>query len=125
MARMLLSAKFEHLQRLLAAHPGALTAYSGGADSAFLAEVSHRVHGDSALAVTADSPSIPRKELKAATTLAYERGWRHEVVSTNELEDERYASNPTDRCYWCKTALFDVVVPMAAGRGVPVLLGTN
>lgn len=100
-------------------------AYSGGADSAFLAEMAHRALGDGSIAVTADSPSLARRELSAARDLAVKRGWKHIVVSTDELEDDRYASNPTDRCYWCKSALFDRLKPMAAATGWPVLLGTN
>src|SRR5687767_6650153 len=99
--------KVRRLERILSELPGALVGYSGGADSAFLAEVSHRALGSKSTAVTADSPSLPRRELKQATELATSRGWRHEIVGTSELEDENYASNPHDRCYFCKSALFD------------------
>lgn len=110
--------KLDDLRRILAALPGAVVAYSGGVDSALLAEVAHQEAG--ALAVTADSPSLPRRELAAATALATERGWRHRVVGTAELDDPRYAANPVDRCYHCKSALLDKL----AGLGSPVLMGT-
>lgn len=120
-----LDTKLTKLSATLQALPGALVAYSGGADSAFVAEMAHRALGDSAIAVTADSPSLPRRELNAASSLAEDRGWRYEVVKTAELEDERYASNPANRCYYCKTSLFDVLTPMSEKTGWAVLLGTN
>lgn len=113
------------LEDAISVLPGAIVAFSGGADSAFVAETTHRALGERSMAVTADSPSLARRELAAARDLAVERGWNHTVVSTYELDDERYASNPTDRCYWCKTALFDRLQPISASTGWPVLLGTN
>jgi uncharacterized protein len=121
----MLEAKIGYLQRNLSEIRGALVAYSGGADSAFLAEVSHQVLGQKAIAVTADSPSLPRRELAQAVELAASRGWRHEVVGTFELDDENYASNPHDRCYFCKSALFERISPMARDLGLTILLGTN
>jgi pyridinium-3,5-biscarboxylic acid mononucleotide sulfurtransferase len=112
------------LEGLLGELPAAVVACSGGADSAFLADVAHRVLGGRALAVTADSPSLPRSELRAVETLAGERGWRHLVVGTGELDDERYAANPLNRCYFCKSALMDRLGPIGDEEGAPVLLGT-
>lgn len=122
---MMLDAKIDQLQRNLSEVPGALVAYSGGADSAFLAEVSHQVLGQKAIAVTADSPSLPRRELAEAVELAASRGWRHEVVGTFEMDDENYASNPHDRCYFCKSALFERISPIAQELGLTIFLGTN
>jgi uncharacterized protein len=119
-----LAARVDGLRGILGSLPGALVAFSGGVDSALLAEVAHRVLGPRATAVTADSPSLARRELAAARDLARRRGWRHQVVQTAELDDPRYVANPTTRCYHCKSALFDRLQPMAAARGVPVLLGT-
>ena len=113
------------LEQILGEMAGAVVAFSGGADSAFLAKVASDVLGDRCLMVTADSPSIPRSELRAAEELALHHGWPHQVVSTTELDDERYASNPKDRCYFCKSHLFDVIVPIAEARGWETLLGTN
>ncbi|MGH9269420.1 MAG: ATP-dependent sacrificial sulfur transferase LarE, partial [Acidimicrobiales bacterium] len=81
--------------------------------------------GRRAMAVTADSPSLPRRELRAAAELARQRGWQHQIVETFELEDGRYAANPVDRCYFCKSALFDRLRPLSDSLGVPVCLGTN
>ena len=117
-------ARLGALRGILGALPGALVAYSGGVDSALLAEVAHQVLGPASMAVTADSPSLARRELAAATALAQHRGWRHLVVGTDELEDPRYAANPTNRCYYCKSALFERLAPLATARRVPVLLGT-
>ncbi|HKN48951.1 MAG TPA: ATP-dependent sacrificial sulfur transferase LarE, partial [Actinomycetota bacterium] len=112
------------LRKILGALPGAVVAYSGGVDSALLAEVAHQVLGTASVAVTADSPSLPRRELEAATALARCRGWGHLVVGTAELDDPGYVANPLNRCYHCKSALFDRLQPLADQRGAPVLLGT-
>jgi uncharacterized protein len=112
------------LEEILGALPAAVVACSGGVDSTFLAEIAHRVLGAAALAVTADSPSLPRTELQAVEELARSRGWRHRVVATAELADERYTANPLDRCRFCKSALMDRLGPAAEAHGGPVLLGT-
>lgn len=125
MERMDLEAKLDSLRSFLAGLDGAVVAFSGGVDSALLSQMAHEVLGRRALAVTADSPSIPRRELEAAGDLAASRGWRHLVVETEELQDQRYALNPIDRCYWCKSALMDSLLPIATEEGASILLGTN
>jgi len=120
-----LEEKIARLTAILDSMGSALVAYSGGADSAFLAEMAHRTLAGGSLAVTADSPSIPRRELQYALHFAQDRGFRHQVVKTAELDDERYASNPSDRCYFCKSALMDRLTPLAHSLGLTVLLGTN
>lgn len=117
-------ARLQALRGILEAMPGALVAYSGGVDSALLAEVAHRVLGSGSTAVTADSPSLPRRELAAAVALAEQRGWQHLVVNTAELDDPRYVANAMNRCFHCKSALFDRLQPLSEARGLPVLLGT-
>lgn len=117
--------KLDRLSHRLHQLGGAVVAFSGGADSAFLAEVAHRALGARSVAVTADSPSLPARELAEAAALAAERGWLHRVVATGELEDERYASNPSNRCCFCKQALMDRLGPIANSLGFVVLLGTN
>lgn len=116
--------KVRRLEEILGALPAAVVACSGGVDSAFLADVAHRVLGPAAIAVTADSPSLPRTELQAVEALARSRGWHHRVVTTDELADERYTSNPPNRCRFCKSALMDRLGPVAEAHGGPVLLGT-
>jgi uncharacterized protein len=83
------------------------------------------VLGDHALAITALSPSLARRELDNARALATERGWNHRVVETTELSREEYARNAADRCYWCKTELLDVLEPIARERDSGIALGTN
>ena len=117
--------KLAHLRDLLAALDGAIVAYSGGADSAFLADVAHETMGDRVLAVTAVSPSLAPDEREAARRLAAERGWRHREVETNELERLGYTRNEADRCYHCKTELFDVLGHLASTDATTVLVGTN
>lgn len=119
-------AKLTALRGLLAGLPGALVAYSGGADSAFLAFVANEVLGDRAVAVTADSPSLSRRDLELASAFAARHGIRHRVFRTGELGDPRYARNDGDRCAFCKEHLLDALLgnPELAGLG-PVLLGVN
>jgi pyridinium-3,5-biscarboxylic acid mononucleotide sulfurtransferase len=103
----------------------AVIAYSGGVDSTLLAARAHALLEDRALAVTAVSPSLARRERRAAADLAHRLGWNHIEVSTAEVDRIEYARNDPDRCYWCKTELFDVLGPIAAERNATVLVGTN
>ncbi|HYY30762.1 MAG TPA: hypothetical protein VE860_22690, partial [Chthoniobacterales bacterium] len=77
-----------------------LVAYSGGVDSTFLLAEAVEVLGDAALGILADSPSLPRSALARALKTAKECGANVEVIATAELDDPRYASNPTNRCYF-------------------------
>jgi uncharacterized protein len=118
--------KLARLRRLLAGMDGAVVAYSGGADSTFLAFVAHQSLGRRSCAVTADSPSLARSELREATELARRLGLRHQVVTTGELDDERYVRNAGDRCYFCKDALMRALRAIsAAGGHREILVGVN
>jgi uncharacterized protein len=83
-----------------------LVAYSGGTDSAYLAYAAHRALGEKMLAVIADSPSLPRKELVDAMAFAQRHGIPVRVLQTNELEKPEYARNDAQRCFHCKSELF-------------------
>lgn len=101
-------------------------AYSGGADSAYLAWAAHRALGEGALAVTADSPSYPRSHREMALRVAAQVGFAHRIVATREAENPDYARNAPDRCYFCKTELFEVLERLRAELGAhAVAYGIN
>lgn len=103
-----------------------VVAFSGGADSAFLAWVATDVLGaDRALAATAVSPSLARAELDDCRQLAAEWGLRHVEVPTDEADDPAYLANTTDRCYHCKAGLLRALGPIAANESATVVLGVN
>ncbi|HEY7515877.1 MAG TPA: ATP-dependent sacrificial sulfur transferase LarE [Vicinamibacteria bacterium] len=93
-------------------------AFSGGVDSAYLAVRAHRVLGERALAVTADSPSLASAQRETALALAREFGFAHRVVFTGEVDNPLYARNDADRCYHCKSELFRHLLPLAAASGL-------
>ncbi|MEI6085429.1 MAG: ATP-dependent sacrificial sulfur transferase LarE [Verrucomicrobiota bacterium] len=105
-----MSTKLDHLKVLLHSCGRTLVAYSGGVDSVLLAKVAHDVLGEKALAVIADSPSLPRRELDEALAIAGRFGFPVRVIKTNEMSDGNYTSNPVNRCYFCKSELFDELV---------------
>lgn len=102
-----------------------VVAFSGGADSAFLAAVAHRALGADAHAVTAVSPSLAGDEEADCRLLANEWGLRWTPVVTHEMERAAYRLNDTDRCFHCKAELMDVLSPIAAAEGATVVLGVN
>jgi pyridinium-3,5-biscarboxylic acid mononucleotide sulfurtransferase len=103
-----------------------VVAFSGGADSAFLAWMANDTLGsDRALAVTAVSPSLPAAERTESADLAAEWGLRWREVETDELADAAYTRNDADRCYWCKDALLRAAGPLAEAEEATVVLGVN
>jgi pyridinium-3,5-biscarboxylic acid mononucleotide sulfurtransferase len=118
------------LRRHLAALDRVVVAFSGGADSAFLARVAHEVLGpDRAVAVTAVSPSLARDEHDDCAALAAEWNLTWRPVITDEMANAAYRRNGGDRCFWCKDALMDVLVPLVGAggdhAGATVVLGVN
>jgi uncharacterized protein len=110
--------KLARLEAILADMGGVVIGMSGGVDSVLLGKVAHQVLGERALAVTADSPSLPRRELREAAEQARVAGVNHLVIKTGEVENPQYAANPTNRCYFCKSELFTHLDAIARERGL-------
>lgn len=118
--------KHESLRRRVRDTESALVAFSGGVDSALVAFVAHQELGDRALAVTADSAAVPRRQLRDAVDFAARHGMRHEILATDELDDPGYRENAANRCFFCKTELYGKMTELARARRLDVVLdGTN
>jgi uncharacterized protein len=103
-----------------------IVAYSGGTDSAYLAWAAHQVLGDQALAITADSASIPESHKRDAEEFARECGFRHEYIATLEFENPEYVRNDPNRCFHCKDELFTRLDEIGKARGIEhVVYGVN
>jgi uncharacterized protein len=110
--------KQERLDGLLQQLGSVLVAYSGGVDSSYLALRAHQLLGARALAVTADSDSLPEWQRRQAQDVARRFGFAHRLIATHELANPRYAENAPDRCFHCKSELFTKLVPLAAAEGL-------
>jgi pyridinium-3,5-biscarboxylic acid mononucleotide sulfurtransferase len=113
---MNLSAKQQRLEAGLRDLGRTLVAYSGGVDSAYLAWMAHRVLGNNALAVIADSPSLARTQLQDALAFAHEHQIAIEVIQTAEMDRPEYVRNDRLRCFHCKDELFQVMEKFAQER---------
>jgi uncharacterized protein len=104
----------------------AVVAFSGGVDSSVVAALAHEALGDRALAVTAVSPAVALGELDGARRVAAHIGIAHETIATDELARDGYRANGRDRCYFCKSELYDRLAELARRRGFGALLsGAN
>jgi uncharacterized protein len=112
-----MEAEHAALKRILREIGPCLVAFSGGVDSTLLVKVAHDVLAEDCTAITAVSPSLASAEREEAVFLARYIGVRHLLVETRELDDERYARNDANRCYYCKTELFGVLRRLAAEAG--------
>lgn len=100
----------------------ALVAYSGGVDSAVVLALARHAFGDRALACIGISPSYPERERRDAIALVESLGARYRLIETDEHEDPRYRANPTNRCYYCKTHLYDRLSQVARCDAFAVIL---
>lgn len=114
---MTLEEKVRAVEESVRSQAPLIVAYSGGVDSACLLALAARAAGDRVIGAIADSPSLPRSALRQALDLAARIGARVEVVPTSEMENESYASNPPNRCYFCKAELFSRLGAIARDRG--------
>jgi len=118
--------KEKQLEALLQSLAPVIVAYSGGVDSTYLAYKAHQVLGARALAVTADSPSVPSHQRETAMDVAAQFGFPHMVISTDEMRRQEYRENPPNRCYFCKDELFDKLKALAKERGFSTIVdGSN
>ena len=118
--------RIEELENRIRPLGSCIVAFSGGVDSSLVAALATAVLGERAIAVTAVSPALATGELDGARGVAHALGIRHETITTAELEREGYRRNDHDRCYHCKTELYDNLSALAARRRyAAVLSGAN
>lgn len=118
--------RYARLRELIEGYGQAVVAYSGGVDSAFLLKVATDVLGEGTVAITAVGAALAPGEFEAAAAVAQSIGAVHVAVESREIERPGYIANASDRCYHCKTELYDLALAEAGRRGIAhVLAGTN
>ncbi|MBI2657398.1 ATP-dependent sacrificial sulfur transferase LarE [Candidatus Woesearchaeota archaeon] len=121
-----LEQKYQKLKDSIKKLGSAIVAFSGGIDSALVLKAAHEVLGGNAVAATADSPSLPRRELEEAKKIAKSIGARHVIINTEETQKEEYLKNPNNRCYYCKTELYSKLKEVSNDLNISnILNGTN
>jgi uncharacterized protein len=121
-----LAQKQEKLFSILSDMGRVMVAYSGGTDSAYLAWAAHRVLSGNAIAITADSASIPESHKRDAEAFARECGFRHEYIETHEFDNPDYVKNDPNRCFHCKDELFTELDALGRERGIEhIVYGVN
>ena len=118
--------KYKKLESVFHEMDRVAVAFSGGVDSTLVLAVACRVLGDRVLAVTAQSPSLPQRELQDTEFITRTIGAEHLIIQTEELTNPNYARNPVNRCYHCKSELYDRLQKVIAKRNIPFMVnGTN
>ncbi len=123
---MTIQDKLNRLREIVKQCRSAVVAFSGGADSSLLAKVAFDSLGQQALAVTAVSPSLPKREREEAARIAREIGIPHLLIESREMNDQRFTENSFERCYFCKSELFERLQEIADEKGFQsILYGGN
>lgn len=121
-----LALKYDRVREEIARAERVVVAFSGGIDSSLVAYLAGAVLGENAIAVTSGSKSLKRSDLELAQSLARRWGLRHRVIVTDELSKPDYRANPTNRCFHCKTSLYEALAQIAREESIPVIYnGTN
>lgn len=114
------------LRELIRSKGSIVVAFSGGVDSSLIAKVAYDELGDNSVAVTVDSETLSRRELEIAKNIASEIGIEHVVLKHSDLNNERFVTNPVDRCYFCKKEEMEIMKEVAEERGFnSIAFGVN
>lgn len=121
-----IAGKLNAIQDILKGIKGAEVLFSGGVDSSLVLKIAREICGESVLAVTVDSPFIPRQEIEQAKIMAQVIGAQHLIVPFDPLQEPDLVTNPVERCYLCKKRIFSLARGIAAQKGLAwVVDGTN
>ena len=119
---MHLENKRRNLESRITKLESATVAFSGGIDSTLVLAIANDVLNGRVLAVTAESDSLPERELKAAQHLAQTLGVQHKIIRTEEMSSPNYLKNPTNRCYYCKSELYAKLAKVASEHAMTSIL---